>query len=305
MMVRVPAVVAGKFGADEKSRNAVAAAVIKWNASIPRLPRGSIISRYCEYGADTVNTLVTRCRCQSFDDMQDRLMMMQGDLSWLTTTLKRSDVPGRLELEPHRDSSTDAPASHTGEIATAAGHVVRDDGTQIERYYGPGTLVALCRDLEADLASHLPEDDVVRGLVHQMLRDSTRMETLDLRARPEQLDTAIHLPPRQLLSAMLENFLKDGDYNTDIFCRQTIYAAVERVYKEPSNPTSEPWALCFNLIILLSLGMEHPLHSEDPFVRPILDAAYATARRPSFFKSPRLVNVQALALFVSSRTDSV
>ena len=209
--VRAPAAEAGKFGADEKSRNAAAAAAIKWNASIPRRPRGSIILRYCECTVGGVDTLITMCRCQSFDDMQDRLMMMQGELSWLTTTLKRSDVPGRLELDSRRDPSTDgAPTSHTGEIASAAGHVVRDHGTQIERYYGPGTLVALCRDLEADLASHLPNDEFVRSLVHQMLLDSTRTENLDLWTRQEQLDTSIHLPPRQLLSAMLENFLKYG-----------------------------------------------------------------------------------------------
>ena len=98
---------------------------------------------------------------------------------------------------------------------------------------------------------------------------------------------------------MLDSFLKQADYNTDIFSHQTIYEAVDRVYREPSGPTSEAWALCFNLIILLALGAEHPVRSDDPFVRPMLEAAHATARKASFFMSPRLVNVQALALFVS------
>ena len=234
--------------------------------------------------------------------MQDRLIMMQGDLSWLTTTLNKSDVHRRPEL-----TSAEVPSSpYTGETAATpltAGHVVRDDGTQTERYYGPWTLVALCHDFETDLASHLsgPNDMPVRSLARQMLVDSTRTEDniLDLWIKPDEPDVAIHLPPRQLLSAMLKSFLKQADYNTDIFCHQTVYEAVERVYKEPSSPTSEPWALCFNLIILLILGAEQPLHREDPFVRPILEAAYATARKPSFSKSPRLVNVQALALFVS------
>ena len=235
------------------------------------------------------------------------MVMMQGELSWLTASLKRSSVPSRLELDFQKDPSADVPSPpHIGEFGatpTIAGHVIRDDGTQIERYYGPWTLVALCRDFESDLASYLGDsnDEIVRSAVSKMLLGTTRSndDNLDLGTRPAHLNSDISLPQRQLLSVMLETFLNQADYSTDIFCRQTIYEAVERVYREPSNPTSEPWALCFNLIILLTLGTEHPIHSEDPFVRPILEAAHATARNPSFFTAPRLVNVQALALFVS------
>lgn len=239
--------------------------------------------------------------------MRDRMVMMQGELAWLTASLKRSSVPSRLEFDVQKDLSADVPSfPHTGEFGISpitAGHVIRDDGTQIERYYGPWTLVALCRDFESDLASHLggSNDEVLRGLVNKMLLSTARSDddNLDLGTRPGHLNSDISLPQKQLLSVMLETYLKQVDYSTDIFCRETIYEAVERVYREPLDPTSEPWALCFNLIILLTLGTENPIHSEDPFVRPILEAAHATARKPSFFTAPRLVNVQALALFVS------
>lgn len=235
------------------------------------------------------------------------MIMMQGELSWLTASLKRSNVPSRLELDFQKDPSADVSSPrHTSEFRATpitTGHVIRDDGTQIERYYGPWSLVALCSDFESDLASHLDgtNDEIVRGLVNKMLLGTTRSDddNLDLVTRPGHLNSDISLPQRQLLSVMLETFLKQADYSTDIFCRQTIYEAVERIYREPSKPTSEPWALCFNLIILLTLGTEHPIHSEDPFVRPLLEAAHATARNPSLFTAPRLVNVQALALFVS------
>ena len=124
-------------------------------------------------------------------------------------------------------------------------------------------------------------------------------DNLNLGTKPGQLNSDISLPQKQLLSGMLETYLKQVNYRTDTFHRETIYEAVGRVYREPLGPTSEPWALCFNLIILPTLGTEHPIHSEDPFVRPILEAAHATARNPSFFTAPRLVNVQALALFMS------
>jgi hypothetical protein len=141
-------------------------------------------------------------------------------------------------------------------------------------------------------------DEVVGSLVNRMLLDISTNDHMDFELGSGHDDTVCP-PPRQFLSVMLETFLKQADYSTDVFCHQTIYEAVERVYREPSSPASEPWALCFNLIILLALGIEHPVRGDDPFVRPMLQAAHVAARKPSFFMSPRLVNVQALALLVS------
>lgn len=246
-------------------------------------------------------------RSQNLDDIQDRLIMMQEELSWLTATLKKSNTAGRSEPEFERDSPS--VEAHRGGIAARmapAGHVVRDEGTQIERYHGPWTLVALCRDFGAELASHAGarHNEVVAGLVDRMLSELTRIDddNPDLGANPGEPVTGICLPPRQLLSIILDSFLKQADYSTDIFSRQSIYEAVDRVYKEPSNPASEAWALCFNLVILLTLGAEHPVRSDDPFARPMLQAVYAAARNPNCFMLPRLVNVQALALLVSIRS---
>src|SRR5271156_3068130 len=153
-----------------------------------------------------ISDMAVTLRCQNFGDIQDRLTTMQGELSWLTATLKRSNTAGRLELDFERDlPSVDvSPPSHSGDTAappTKAGHVVRDGGTQIERYYGPWTLVALCRDFEADLASHVgsSNDEVIDGLINKMLLDTTRTgdSNLDLGTRPGQLDTSICPPPRQ------------------------------------------------------------------------------------------------------------
>jgi hypothetical protein len=233
---------------------------------------------------------------------------MQEQLSWLTVTLEgaklgRANIPARPRFDIEPVGSMPAPfhSNDTAAARTTAGHIIRDGGTQIERYYGPWTRVALCRDFQADLASGVgsASDEVVDGLVNQMLLDATGADDdyLDLQARP---DTTIYLPPRQLLSVTLNGFLKQADYSTDIFCHQTIYEAVDRIYKDPSSPISEPWILCFNLIILISLGGEHPVFREDPFLWPIFQATHAAVRKPSLFMVPRLVNIQALALFVSN-----
>ena len=242
--------------------------------------------------------------------MQDRLITMQGELSWLTETLKRSNISERLGSESGRRSRLASPASsspsHEADIASTsitAGHIVHDDETQTERYYGPWTLVAQCRDFGTDLTPLVKsgEEGFVAGLVNRMILDTTRSDDddFDFGSKVGQMDSSICLPPRQLLSGVLDNFLKQADYSTDIFCHSTIYEAVERVYKEPSSPTSEAWTLCFNLIILLTIGAERPVHSGDPLVRPMLQEAYDIVGKTSFFMSPRLVNIQALALYVS------
>lgn len=231
---------------------------------------------------------------------------MQEELSWLTATLKRSSISDSLGSGPEKGDILPAPQDNDNATTLiAAGHVVRHGGTQIERYFGPWTLVAQCHEFEGDLLSHVDGnyDQVVYDLVKKMLLDTTIFEgdNSDIGTQAGPPETNLCLPPRQLLAVMLDTFLKQADYSTDIFCHQTVYEAYDSVYREPSSPTSEAWALCFNLIILLTLGAEHPVHSEDPFVRPILQAAHATARKATFFMSPRLVNVQALALFVSDR----
>ena len=236
---------------------------------------------------------------------------MQGELSWLTETLKRSNISEQLEPENERrprldTTSSSSPPSHEANVAstsTTAGHIVRDGETQIETYYGPWTLVAHCRDFGVDLSPLVAssEEGFVGGLVNRMILDTTRADDddLDFDKRAGQLESSICLPSRQLLSVMLDKFFKQADYSTDIFCHSTVYEAMERVYEGHSSPTSEAWTLCFNLIILLTLGAERPVHGVDSSVRPMLQEAHDIVGKASFFMSPRLINIQALALYVS------
>jgi hypothetical protein len=245
-------------------------------------------------------------RSQNFDDISDRLAMMHGELSSLTAMFKRIDIAERLKLNIDRDLHAIDSVESNAETPPIAGpgHVVRDDQTLVERYHGPCTLVALSRDFGADLVSHIGRnDEIVAGLINKMLLDISSNDSMDFEMGMGHDDT-VCLPPRQFLSVMLDTFLKQADYSTDIFSTETLYEAVERVYREPPGPASESWAFCFNFIILLALGTEHPVRGDDPFVRPMLHAAHLAARKPSFFMSPRLVNVQALALLVSDTRNS-
>lgn len=111
---------------------------------------------------------------------------------------------------------------------------------------------------------------------------------------------AICLPPKQLLSMVLSQFFRDADYTTDIFVQTNFQKQLDRVYAHPSDPANEAWAVCFNVIVLLVVGIDQTTKSNDPFIQPYLNALRMTVNNPRVFLGPRLVNVQALALLVST-----
>lgn len=234
-------------------------------------------------------------RCQSFDEIQSRLDAIQGDLSRLTETIKRSNHTERVDPFP-----VDSP---TLPVVPSFGHIVRDTEHQVERYHGPWSLSAQCRRFGDDLTAQLGIDDSgIKSLLQKMQFDCIESQDLSFYSdatHAAQSDIRISLPPKQLLSIVLESFLKDPDYTTDIFHHQLVYHAMDRVYKDPSSPNADSWALCFNLIVLLSLGKEHPLDCQDPFVRPMLQAVQSAVRNWRLLMEPRLINIQTLSLYVS------
>ncbi|KAH8909386.1 hypothetical protein BR93DRAFT_975668 [Coniochaeta sp. PMI_546] len=213
---------------------------------------------------------------------------------------KRANIAERLKLDLMPDPPPlDNASMNSGECGAAlaaAGHVVRDDGTLTEKYHGPWSLVAQCRDFAAHLTAHAGDhDSITADMTKKLSLEAALDPPLDLMTGAAG-DDAIRLPPKQFLSVMLESFHKLSDPDTNIFSAQTIQEALERAYREPSSPFSERWTVCFNLIILVALGADHPISSDDPFVRPILRAAHAIMTKPSSFLSLRLISVQTLAL---------
>lgn len=179
------------------------------------------------------------------------------------------------------------------------GHLVRDEDTLVEKYHGPWTLPALCRDFGADLASSFGSDGCRAGLAEEMWRHALGDGQCRVDAEAEPGRDGVGLPPRQFLTVVLDSFFGRDDYATNIFVPSAFHNAIEQTYTEPSNPASEAWAVCFNLVILLVIGPEQGIGREDPFIQPLVRAAQFAARNPAIFLSPRLVNVQALALLVS------
>lgn len=115
----------------------------------------------------------------------------------------------------------------------------------------------------------------------------------------------IVLPPKQLLSMACESFFKSQDVATDIFCKEHFWINVERIYRRPFNAEETAWVTCFDLIIILRLGADQSDSSSTDFLRPFLLNVIRAYASTTMLLKPKVINVQALALMVSSNTSSL
>lgn len=252
-----------------------------------------------------------------------------------TATGANSSRSSSRSHSPGLTSSSSASSSATTKITIApsrhASIVIRNKSTYTERFSGPWTVVALCRQFVADVDSHLKkrkkisnseshndgdssqsggDEDDPRSIAANMVRevlasgsgDSSYIETIVTVDHQRDRATGVisSLPPRQVLSALLDGFFNSAEYSTDVFSRETFYQSVDRIY---GNPASEPclrsWALCFNLIILFMLGSNNPSQSDEPFVRPIYQSVLNLFSDPVTLLAPSIINIQAMTLLVS------
>ncbi|KAG8408384.1 hypothetical protein J3459_017856 [Metarhizium acridum] len=234
--------------------------------------------------------------------------MVQEDLSVLTTMFKQTNIATGLQTNPPSPNSQDRGLHSKGTDSDCsddtdgnrAGHIFRDADTLIEQYHGMWTLVSQCHDFAADAKfSMLANGDetinkTIESYVNKLTQDTVVEESADV--GKVAVDEAVRLPSKQFLTAILDTFFKLVDHTTDISEPQITYRALERVYKEPLGPSSEPWAIYFNLIILVVLGAESPNLIDDPFIRPALQASQVAIKKSSLFLGPKLINVQTLAL---------
>lgn len=248
-------------------------------------------------------------RCESFDEVNDRLNMVQAQLSALTSMLEASKATGPRNLstndaytgsrpEHNRRASCPTVLDHdAGDRIVPGGFVIREEGTLNERYYGPWTLDHECRKFNRDVSS----SNISAGpsLLQRFQRalDST---PVDLPSPPSrQGQSSERLLPKVFLSVMVEHFVDQADFCTDIFLRTSLNAAVDRVYSDSRDSLHEAWAVCLDLIFLFVLGAEQPLRAAD-HTQPLFDAVDSAIGKQQLFMAPRLVAVQTLALLVSS-----
>lgn len=144
-------------------------------------------------------------------------------------------------------------------------------------------------------------NDAAKNLLEHICLEAGVEESNDLQADP----TPIRLPPKQFLLVAQARFFQQIDYATDLFVHPCFWSNVERVYSRPLTPADEAWAICFNSIVLIVLGPESLNQHSDPqiaaqFFRPYLLTILSAVSNSRVLMVAKIVNVQALALLVST-----
>ena len=267
-------------------------------------------------------------RCNNVGGLEDRLSNIEAELSFMNTLLKMNGNQ-RLFVEPATEddcsggfSANDPLSEDSTSLPPTDRHIVRSSSNLTDRYHGPCTLFALCNEFCDTLLSveQMPTptsaknesqrskrhnrpaiNDATKDLLDHICLEAGTEESVDLQADP----IPIRLPPKQFLLMAQTQFFQQADYATDIFVQSCFWSNVERVYSGPLTPADEAWAICFNTIILLVLGPESSTQDCDSlissqFVRPFLLTVRSALSNPRVLMAAKIVNVQALALLVST-----
>ncbi|KAL1959365.1 hypothetical protein VTO42DRAFT_2168 [Malbranchea cinnamomea] len=263
--------------------------------------------------------------CNNVGSLEDRLTSIEEELSSLTALLKadaaaqrlliRSSVKGGEADETDILSSGPIPIENISLSTPKNRHIFRNQASHTDRYHGPCSLFALCKEISGLLLPErrehnsapvkitqgvdgMPQTEAVEDVLGRLCLDAGIDEPYD-----SQVDyVAVRLPPKQILLMVILQFFEQADYATDIFVRSSFMRHMERVYSQQhTTPADEAWAICFNAIILLVLGSESSTQGSDPLVRTQLAQPFLFTVRTALGNSrllivPKLVNVQALAL---------
>ena len=267
-------------------------------------------------------------RCNNVGGLEERLSNIETELSFMNTLLKTNGVQ-RLSDEISTDdvylgdlSTNDPLGEDSPSLPPTDRHIVRSSSNLTDRFHGPCTLFALCNDLRDTLLSaeriqspvsandefrrsrkhdRPAVNDAARDLLDRICLEASTEESVDLQG--DQIP--VRLPPKQFLLMAQTQFFQQIDYTTDIFVQSWFLSNVERVYSSPFTPADEAWAVCFNTMILLVLRQESSVQDYgsligSQFVRPFLLTVRSAIHNPRVLMAAKLVNVQALALLVST-----
>ncbi|KAF4445104.1 hypothetical protein F53441_10946 [Fusarium austroafricanum] len=228
-----------------------------------------------------------------------QLHSIQNDLSDLASLVKSGSSVRSMSLPaeewvPENPSGMDtATSSHTNR------HIVRNTSQSLDRYHGPCSLYALCKEFHDDPMFAISEDNACgqnvlseQMMLQEMLNEASNEPHFDMPSHP----VGICLPPRQLLNLVVGPFFKNVDYATDVFVRSNFQPHIDRIYSQPIAPSDEGWAVGFNIIVLLGIKKEPTIQGNSHFAQTLLQTLKMAINNPRVFLTPRLVNVQALAL---------
>nr|CEG02910.1 unnamed protein product [Fusarium pseudograminearum CS3487] len=253
----------------------------------------------CRYSSPGKRVNHVKLLCQNFETLEDQLHSIQNDLSDLTSLVRGGNSVRSSSLAAEEWASDNLAGTDSGPVAHTNCHIVRDASQSLDRYHGPCSLYALCKEFHDDPIFGVPDNNTLthtaeHAMLQEMLYEASNEPHLDIPSQP----TGICLPPRQFLNLVIGPFFKNTDYATDVFVRSAFQPQIDRIYSQPMVPSDEGWAICFNVIVLLGIKREPTTQGNSHFIQSLLQTMRMAINNPRVFLTPRLVNVQALALLV-------
>lgn len=270
--------------------------------------------------------MLTSLRCDSVEILQERLQTIETHLGRLSSGLNSgltSEVAfsaslssrGSNNIGDQTTEGNDRDESDNGDdddddVASDSlrslhdmdmpdSQVSRNHSDMVDRYHGRSSLFVLCSRfrLQALATSSIHDSGALRDMLHNIC---------DIAGSTEPFPSFSDHPPIKLLPqkqavTAVGHFIQHVDCTTDIFVPQNLMGNLNRVYSQPQQPGDDAWAVCFNVITLLVLGMEistqAPTALVGDFARSLLPsrAALVSSR---LLTTPRLINVQTLILLV-------
>lgn len=317
-MRHVPAVESEKFVVDVKKMNAQTVNEMGWNVTIRPQGSGSITSSYCMlsiiYHQRMKWAKLNHNRCNDVSQIQNKLSIIEEGMATILSMAKQNQHSNphsqpSLESEPVRVDSTvidhEMEDEKAREVEGSNGLTAPNHHYHNDRYYGPGTLLALCHRFKRTLLGS-PRDSIDNSTQHglelhlNLLCSEAGSEESISGARPAQI-TAMQLPPKQLFMVVQSQFFQHCHYATDIFVPSRFRMKVEQLYERPLMPGDEPWAICLHTLTLLVLGPGAIMMLQQLCTgAPGLLAVHAAVTDPSILVAPQLINVQTLTLLVSN-----
>lgn len=243
--------------------------------------------------------------------MDGRLAEFEAQINLLTEVIKSRKAVGKSI-----DSSTPAirhrsTSRSDKSVSLGDRYVIHNSWLDCNLYYGPASLIAACKSLSRDLITQherkLPGQTYnveIRALLDEMCMELGGTHS----PGNGQAVATIALPPRQVLDMAVLLFVRRSkvDYMLDLFDLESLQEHVAAAYLRNNSSDSVVWAACFNVIILLSLGMEPQGNSmSDPFFQPYIETLQATTGQVQSLMAPKLINVQTLALIVGHSHSSL
>ncbi|KAF9765870.1 hypothetical protein IL306_001795 [Fusarium sp. DS 682] len=218
-------------------------------------------------------------RCQNFETLEGQLHSIQNDLSDLTSLVKGGSSVRSLSLPAEEWIPENHPGTDWVAISHTNRHIVRNTSQSLDRYHGPYSLYALCKEFQDDPLFCLSDNNSSgqsavseQIMLQEMINEASNEPHLDMLSHP----VGICLPPRQFLNLVVGPFFKNIDYATDVFLRSNFQPHIDRIYSQPIGPSDEGWAVCFNVIVLLGIKKEPTIQGNTWL--PVYDSGIA----PSF-----------------------